>query len=84
MSAPNLKVVSLLPSNFRDTVTTLRIIADEIEAGKYGAVGAAGLVIMGNTTEVFGMGPDSEGPSIATLLYAGFLRLVQSMERHGR
>lgn len=83
MSA-DLKVVSLYESNSRDPVATLRVIADAIEAGKYGPVGSVALVLMGDTTEVFGMGDDATGPSIASLLYAGFLRLVKPLEGHGR
>lgn len=78
------KVVTLHESNFRDAAATLRVIADQIDAGEYGAIGCAGLVILGDTMEVFGMGPDSEAPSVAMLLHAGFMRLSLSIERHGR
>jgi hypothetical protein len=77
-------VVTLVRSNYRDPVTTLRILADEIEAGKYGDVGCLGLVLLGNELQVFGMGRDSEGPSVALLLHAGFLRLSRAIEEHGR
>jgi hypothetical protein len=77
------EVVTLYQNNFRDPVFSLRAIADEIDEGKYGEVGCVGIVVMGDTTEVFGAGPDSEGPSVATLLYAGFLKLISPMiERH--
>ena len=79
-----LNVVTLCDSNYRDPVATLRKIADAIEAGEYGEVGCAGLVILGDTTEVFGMGQDSEAPSVAMLLHAGFMRLVSAVEGHGR
>jgi hypothetical protein len=82
MSDETLRVI--YPSNFRDPVATLRVIADEIEAGKYGEVGSAALVLLGDTMEVFGMGVDSEAPSTALLLHAGFLRLSRSIEEHGR
>lgn len=82
MGAPNLVV--LRESNFRDAAATLRVIADQIDAGEYGAIGCAGLVILGDTMEVFGMGPDSEARSVAMLLHAGFMRLSLSIERHGR
>lgn len=84
MVNPNLKVVQLHKSNYRDPAATLRKIADEIEAGKYGDVGCVGLVLMGDTVEVFGMGQDSEGPSVAMLLHAGFMRLGASIEQHGK
>lgn len=84
MSEPDLKIVELYGSNIRDPVATLRRIADDIEAGVYGSVGSAGLVLLGDTMEVFGFGPDSEAPSVALLLHAGFLRLSKSVEEHGR
>lgn len=61
----------------------MRKVADEIEAGEYGAVGSVGLVVLGDTMEVFGMGEDAEAPSIALLLHSGFLRLSQAIEEHG-
>jgi len=83
MSEPNLKVVSMRESNFRDTVVSLRRIADDIEAGKYGDVGSLGLVLFGDTVEVFGIGPTSETPTIALLLHAGFMRLSMALENYG-
>lgn len=73
------EIVTLHQSNFRDPAATLRDIADEIEAGKYGAVGCLGIVVMGDDLEVFGAGPDSEGPAVAVLLHAGFNKLCNSM-----
>ena len=84
MTDTNLKVVTLRESNFRDPAATLRAIADAIEAGKYGDVGCIGLALLGDTMEVFGMGRDSEAPSVALLLHAGFMRLSNSIEQHGR
>lgn len=78
------QVVQLYETNYRDPVTTIRTIADEIEQGKYGAVGCVGLVLLGNTMEVFGAGADSDGPSVACLLHAGFMRLSRSLEEHGK
>jgi hypothetical protein len=63
---------------------TLRIIADQIERGDFGEVGSAGFVLLGSTMEVFGMGTDSEAPSVALLLHAGFTRLSNALEQHGR
>lgn len=82
--AADLKVVQLRASNFRDPVAALRKIADEIEAGDYGAVGSVGVVLLGSRMEVFGAGEDSEAPSTALLLHAGFLRLSRSIEEHGQ
>jgi hypothetical protein len=80
----NLKVVSIHDTNFRDPAATLRNIADEIESGKYGNVGSVGLCLLGDTFEVFGMGVDSETPSIALMLHAGFMRLSGAIEGHGK
>lgn len=79
-----MKVVTLHESNFRDPVATLRVIADQIEAGKYGEVGCVAVAVLGDTLEVFGAGVDSEAPSVAMTLHAGFMRLVRSIEEHGR
>jgi hypothetical protein len=79
-----MKVVTLNESNFRDPVATLRQIADRIESGEYGAVGCVGVVVLGDTMEVFGMGQDSEAPSVALLLHAGFMRLSRQLDEHGQ
>lgn len=84
MTAPHLKVVTLQESNFRDPVATLRNIADALEQGEYGDVGCVAVALLGDTMEVFGAGPDSEGPSVALLLHAGFMRLSQAVEEHGK
>lgn len=83
MAAPDLKLVTLHESNFRDPAATLRVIADEIEAGDFGDVGSVGLVLLGDALHVFGAGADAEPPSIALLLHAGFMRLSRSVEEHG-
>ena len=75
--------MQLYDSNYRDPVATLRSIASDIEAGKYGDVGSVGVVLLGDTMEVFGMGKDSEAPSVGLLLHAGFLRLSKAIEEHG-
>lgn len=79
-----LNVVQLYDSNIRDPAATLRKIADQIEAGDYGEVGCAALAILGDSMEVFGMGSDSEGPSVAVLLHAGFMRISNAIEQHGK
>lgn len=78
------QLVVLHGTNFRDPVKTLRIIADGIEAGEYGAVGCVGLVLLGDKCEVFGMGEDAEAPSVALLLHAGFAKLSRAVEEHGQ
>lgn len=82
--AADLKVVSLFETNYRNPATTLRKIADAIEAGKYGDVGSIGVALMGDTFEVFGCGKNSDGPSVAMLFHAGLMRLTSVAERHGR
>lgn len=79
-----MEIVPLHGSNFRDPATMLREIADAIENGAYGEVGTLGLVVMGDTLEVWSAGIDADGPSAAVVLYAGFMRLTSAIEGHGR
>jgi hypothetical protein len=81
VSKPDLKVVTLQASNFRDVPGTLRVIADQIEAGDYGGVTEAVVALMGRRLEVFGLG-QSDGATSTTLLAAAQLRLVREVERH--
>jgi len=78
------KVVDIGTPFCKDPVAELRRLADEIEAGDWGAVDTCAVVIMGDTLEVFGSGTDSAGPSVAVLLQAGILRIARAVERHGR
>lgn len=78
------EAVPLFPSNFRDPVATLRKLADDIEAGVYGPVGCVGAVVLADQMHVFGMGPDSEAPSVALLLHAGFMDMSRALADHGR
>lgn len=71
-------------SNSRDHVATLRKIANQIEAGDYGEVGCVGLVLLGDRMEVFGMGADSDAPSVGLLLHAGFSLMSDAIKNHGR
>lgn len=77
------ELVTLYPSNFRDPVATLRAVADEIEAGKYGRVEGVGMVLLGDTLEVFGIGERSEVPFVVALFNAGIVRLVTPMAERG-
>lgn len=81
ISVPKLHVV--YPTNFREVVPTLRRVADEIEAGEHGDVSSLGIVLMGNSMEVFGMGVDADGPAIALLFQAAALRFAKAIEEHG-
>lgn len=78
------EVITLYESNMRDPVAALRKIAAQIERGDYGAVGCLGVVLLGDTMEVFGAGMDSEGPSVGILLHAGFTRVSNAVESHGK
>ncbi len=78
------EVVKLYEHNFRDPAGMLRSIADGIEAGEYGDVGTIGVVLIGDTMEVFGGGKDGEAPSVALLLHSGFLRLSKAIEEAGK
>lgn len=78
------EVTTLYESNFRAPAATLRVIADEIEAGKHGEVTQVAIVLLGDTCEVFGAGPDADGSTIATLLQAGAHRMIVAVAEHGR
>lgn len=69
-----LEVVTVYPSNRRDVVATLRAIADEVEAGKFGTVDQVALVLHGETVEVFGIG-DTSGSGVHLLLACGQRKL---------
>ena len=78
------EVHTLYESNFRAPAATLRVIADEIEAGKHGDVTQLAVVLMGDTCEVFGAGPDADGATIALLLQAGAHRMIVAVANQGR
>lgn len=78
------ELVTLYQHNLRDPAAVLREIADAVERGDYGNVGAVAVVVLGSQMDVFGFGPDSEAPSIALLLHAGFMRLSRAIEDHGK
>lgn len=78
------KLVQFPTPDYRDPVKALRNLADEIESGKWGEVGSCGVVVMGDTMEVFGSGLDSDGPAIALLFAAAAHRFASEIEGHGR
>ena len=82
-SKPDLKVVGIYESNYREVVPTLRKIAQQIEDGVFGEVGCLSLVLLGDTLEVFAMGADSSAPSAALVLHAGVNKLSNSLLNHG-
>lgn len=75
-----MKVVTLHESNFRDVAATLRVIADDIEAGKHGEVGLAALVMRTSLdtddVEVFAAGPNSEPETTTLLFYKAFQKMM--------
>jgi hypothetical protein len=72
----HLKVVTLIESNFRDPAATLRAIADEIDAGHYGEVSSAVLVLAANELSVIPMGRESDSGVACLLLNAAVNKLV--------
>jgi hypothetical protein len=74
-----MKVVTLYESNYRDPVTTLRELATAIEDGKYGPVGCCAVAVMGETLEIFGMGPDSESTTVHLVFCAAAQKLQAAL-----
>lgn len=79
------KLIAIRPKPYRDAAATLHRIAQSIDDGKYGQVHTATLVlasVKGRTSvvEVFGLGEDSDLPSVITLLNIGAHRLVRALE----
>jgi len=79
-----LTVVDFPGVDLRDPVKGMRNLADQIEAGDFGAVGSCGVVIFGDTMEVAGFGIDSDGPTMSLLFSAAAHRFVREIEEHGR
>lgn len=73
--------MGLYPSNHRDPVATLRLIADEIEAGNYGDVSAIGVAMLSDTIDVFGMGPEADAATISVILGVASRRLAENIAR---
>lgn len=84
MTTTTLNVVNFPVPAYRDPVKALRNLANDIEAGRYGDVSSCGVVIFGDTMEVFGSGSDSEAPTIALLFSAAAHRFAREIEHHGR
>lgn len=85
MPKPDLKIATIYESNYRDAAATLRVVADDIENGTHGDVGTCALVVLSDTgMHVFGMGPESEAPSVGMLFHAAALRFTKTIEEHGK
>ena len=70
--------------DYKCPVKALRNLADDIERGKFGEVGSCGVVVFGDTMEVFGSGGDSDSTTIALLFSAAAHRFARDIEEHGR
>lgn len=70
------EVVPLYESNYRDPASTLRVIADEIEAGGYGEVLECTLIMKADSLEIFGMGRNSDAGTTCLHLAAAMQKLV--------
>jgi len=81
VSTPELKVVGeIKPPEYKDPVKMLRNLADDIEAGKYGAVNSIAIATFGDDgLQVFGGGEDSVGPTIAMVFQAASMKMCQSL-----
>jgi hypothetical protein len=72
------EVVTLFDRNFRDPASTLRAIADDIEAGRYGDVEEVAIAMnAADTVEVFATGPHSDAGTACLLFTAAIHRLVR-------
>lgn len=85
MSKPDLKVVGeISPPDYRDAVKMLRNLADDIEAGEFGAVNSLVLVRFGdNGLQVHVGGRDSDFGTAMLLLTAGVNKLTGPLLEHG-
>ena len=75
------EVIPLYESNYRNPSATLRVIADEIDAGKYGDVNEIALIMNADSLELFGMGKDHDAGTLCLLINAALHRLAQSIDR---
>lgn len=80
---PGPNVVPFPPSAILQPTTMLRKLADDIDAGRYGEVGCVAVAMLADRLEVFAGGLDSDGPSAANVLHAGFLKLNMQLLDHG-
>ncbi len=80
----NLKVVKFPVPDYKDPVTMLRNLADQIEAGEFGEVNTIAIATFGESLECFGGGADSEAPTVALLFNAAGMRFAREIESYGR
>jgi hypothetical protein len=72
-------VVSLYDTNRRDVSATLRVIADEIDAGKHGEAHQFVLVLDAAGTAIFGGGADDTPKAAIGLLMIGATCLARTI-----
>ena len=84
MEKPDLKVVGeIKPPPYKEPVTMLRNLANDIEKGKYGEVTCIAIATFGDDgLQVFGGGIDSEGPVVAMMFQSASMKLCQSLVDH--
>lgn len=81
-----MNVVELYPSNYRDIPKTLRVIADQMEAGTYGHIKKCAVVTFdcqGNV-ELFGLGSIKGPEEGAFILQMGINHAVQMAKDYAR
>lgn len=80
-------VETLYASNFRDVAATLRVLADDIEAGRHGNTDDLEVAIAMNTEtglKIFGTGKTAHAWSSAALLAAGHTALIMPLAHSAR
>lgn len=78
------EVPKLYDSTLLDVPAKLRVLADNIEAGKYGPPGTCVVALMADRLELFAWGPESMWPSAHVVLCAAARQLEQPLLDHGR
>lgn len=79
-----LNVVNFPVPDYKNPVTMLRNLADQIEAGEFGEVNTIAIATFGQSLEIFGGGSDSEAPTVALLFNAAAMRFAREIEEYGR
>lgn len=69
----------LRETNLLDVPATLRNIADEIEAGKYGTAEGCAVVLDADNVEIFYMGTGEAGPNAHLLFSVGAAKMVAAV-----
>lgn len=73
------KLSVIYESPLRDTSQKLRELAAAIDARQYGEVACVAVVMLADEFHVLGFGPNSESPSVCTLLLAGANELADAV-----